>query len=217
MAYFSFLVLASTGLAESASSTTPVLKLLLERALWFPQAKEMEWFTAYLAEDKLHMERNKPPETGRGRKTKAIRIQGKRSRYKKKKKHFQDDNNFFTSTFPLLAHKKQSTLGVTGTEVSRLRPPASHTFSTSWSLLKSTLIRCTPSQGALDIVWPLVEGVLSQFKVLLLGGLTVSGFSCWSDMKRATEEGEYQKIYMVFTVSIQSFRDYFLPCLLVSV
>lgn len=65
---------------------------------------------------------------------------------------------------------------MTGTEVSRLRPPASHTFSTSWSLLKSTLIRCTPSQGALDFVWPLVEGVLSQFKVLLLGGLAVSGF-----------------------------------------
>lgn len=82
----------------------------------------------------------------------------------------------FTSTFPLLAHKKQSTLGVTGTEVSRLRPPASHTFSTSWSLLKSTLIRCTPSQGDLDFAWPLVEGVLSQFKVQLLGDLVLSGF-----------------------------------------
>lgn len=92
-----------------------------------------------------------------------------------KAKVFRD--NFFTSTFPLLAHKKQSTLGVTGTEVRRLRPPASHTFSTSWSLLKSTLIRCTPSQGALDFAWPLVEGVLSQFKVLLLGGLVVSGFT----------------------------------------
>lgn len=66
---------------------------------------------------------------------------------------------------------------MTGTELSRLRPPASHTFSTSWSLLKSTLIRCTPSQGALDFAWPLVEGVLSQFKVLLLVGLVVSGLS----------------------------------------
>ncbi|TNN75528.1 hypothetical protein EYF80_014340 [Liparis tanakae] len=66
--------------------------------------------------------------------------------------------------------RKQSTRGVTGTEVSRLRPPASHTFSTSRSLLKSTRIRCTPSQGALDFAWPLVEGVLSQFKVLLPGG-----------------------------------------------
>lgn len=66
---------------------------------------------------------------------------------------------------------------MTGTEVSRLRPPASQTFSTSRSLLKSTLIRCTPSQGALDFAWPLVEGVLSQFKVLLLGGLVVSGFA----------------------------------------
>lgn len=54
MAHFSFLVLASTGLAVSAPSTAPVLKLLLERALRFPQAKEMERFTAYLAEDKLH-------------------------------------------------------------------------------------------------------------------------------------------------------------------
>lgn len=81
----------------------------------------------------------------------------------------------FTSTFPLLAHKKHSSLGVTGTEVSRLRPPSSHTFSTSWSLLKSTLMRCTPSQGTLDIAWPLVEGVLRQFKVLLLGDLVVSG------------------------------------------
>lgn len=123
----------------------------------------------------------------------------------------------FTSTFPLLAHKKQSTLGVTGTEVSRLRPPASHTFSTSWSLLKSTLIRCTPSQGALDFVWPLVEGVLSQFKVLLLGGLAVSGFSGSSDKRRVTEEGECQKLYSVCTVSIQSYNDCFLPCLLVSV
>ena len=110
----------------------------------------------------------------------------------------------FTSTFPLLAHKKQSTRGVTGTEVSRLRPPASHTFSTSWSLLKSTLIRCTPSQGALDFAWPLVEGVLSQFKVLLLGGLVVSGFSCSSDKRTKTgEEGEYQGLYRVYTVSIQ--------------
>lgn len=82
----------------------------------------------------------------------------------------------FTSTFPLLAHKKQIALGVTGKEVSKLRPPASHTFSTSWSLLKSTLIWCTPSQGALDFAGPLVEGVLSQFKLLLLGGLVVSGF-----------------------------------------
>lgn len=53
MAYFSFLVLTPTGLAESASSTTPVLKLLLERALRLPQAKEMERLTAYLAENKL--------------------------------------------------------------------------------------------------------------------------------------------------------------------
>lgn len=57
MAYFSFLVLAPTDLAESAPSTTPVLKLLLERALRLPQAKEMERFTAYLAEDKLKKER----------------------------------------------------------------------------------------------------------------------------------------------------------------
>lgn len=83
----------------------------------------------------------------------------------------------FTSTFPLLAHRKHSSLGVTGTEVSRLRPPASHAFSTSWSLLKSTLMRCTPSQGTLDMVWPLVEGVLRQFKVLLLGDFVVSGCS----------------------------------------
>lgn len=91
---------------------------------------------------------------------------------------------------------------MTGTDVSRLRPPASHTFSTSWSLLKSTLIRCTPSQGALDFVWPLVEGVLSQFKVLLLGGLVVSGFS---DKRRVTEEGEYHKLNGVYTVSVHSF------------
>lgn len=63
MAYFSFLVLAPTGLAVSASSTTPVLKLLLERALRFPQAKEMERFTAYLAEDKLHAERERERKT----------------------------------------------------------------------------------------------------------------------------------------------------------
>lgn len=92
--------------------------------------------------------------------------------------------NVFTSTFPLLAHRKQSSLGATGTEVSRLRPPASHTFSTSWSLLKSTLTRCTPSQGTLGIIWPLVEGVLRQFKVLLLGHLVVSG--CWGDKSGAT-------------------------------
>lgn len=84
----------------------------------------------------------------------------------------------FTSTLPLLAHRKHSSLGVTGTEVSRLRPPASHTFSTSWSLLKSTLMRCTPSQGTLDMAWPLVEGVLRQFKVLLLGDLVLSGWFC---------------------------------------
>lgn len=59
MAYFSFLVLAPTGLAESASSTTPVLKLLLERALGLAQAKEMERFTAYLAEDELETSRRK--------------------------------------------------------------------------------------------------------------------------------------------------------------
>lgn len=59
MAYFSFLVLASAGLAESASSTTPVLELLLERALRFPQAKEMERFTAYLTEDKLKIQRKR--------------------------------------------------------------------------------------------------------------------------------------------------------------
>lgn len=53
MAHFSFLVLASTGLAESAPSTAPVLQLLLERALRFPQAKEMERLTAHLAEHKL--------------------------------------------------------------------------------------------------------------------------------------------------------------------
>lgn len=47
-------MLASTGLAESAPSAAPVLQLLLERALRFPQAKEVERFTAYLAEDKLH-------------------------------------------------------------------------------------------------------------------------------------------------------------------
>lgn len=104
---------------------------------------------------------------------------------------------------------------MTGTEVSRLRPPASHTFSTSWSLLKSTLIRCTPSQGALGFIGPLVEGVLSQFKVLLLGGLAVSGFSCSSDKRRVTKEVEYQKL--VFKVSIDSFSDNVLPCLLVSV
>lgn len=57
--HFSFLVLASAGLAESAPPTAPVLKLLLERALRFPKAKEMEWFTAHLAEDKLR-------DTGRG-------------------------------------------------------------------------------------------------------------------------------------------------------
>lgn len=83
----------------------------------------------------------------------------------------------FTSTFPLLAHRKQSTLGVTGTEVSRPRPPASHTFSTSRSLLKSTRIRCTPSQGALDLLWFPVEGVFTQFKVLLPGGFAIRGFS----------------------------------------
>lgn len=101
----------------------------------------------------------------------------------KKKKKNQINVKIFTSTFPLLAHKKQSTLGVIGTEVSRLRPPASHTFSASWFLLKSTLIRCTPSQGALEFTWPLVEGVLCKFKVLLLGGLVVSGFSCSPDTK----------------------------------
>lgn len=83
----------------------------------------------------------------------------------------------FTSTFPLLAHKKQSTLGVTGTEVSRPRPPASHTFSTSRSLLKSTRIRCTPSQGALGRLWFPAEGVFTQFKVLPPGGLAIRGFS----------------------------------------
>lgn len=114
-----------------------------------------------------------------GNRKEAVRIKGKRQ----KNLYPMFSRHFFTSTFPLLAHKKQSTLGVTGTEVSRLRPPASHTFSTSWSLLKSTLIRCTPSQGTLDLVWPLVEGVLSQFKVLLLGGLAVSGFSCSSDRR----------------------------------
>lgn len=56
MAYFSFLMLVSTSLAESASSTTPVLKLFPARALRLPQAKEMEGFTAHLAEDKLKQE-----------------------------------------------------------------------------------------------------------------------------------------------------------------
>lgn len=59
MAHFSFLVLASTGLAESAPSTAPVLQLLLERALRFPQAKEMEGLAAYLAEDKLRTKTSK--------------------------------------------------------------------------------------------------------------------------------------------------------------
>lgn len=165
-------MLASAGLAESAPPTAPVLKLLLERALRFPKAKEMEWFTAHLAEDKLR-------DTGRGGRKLEVWITRERG---EKTSHATSD--VFTSTFPLLAHKKQSSLGVTGTEVSRLRPPASHTFSTSWSLLKSTLMRCTPSQGTLDIIWPLVEGVLRQFKVLLLGDLVVSG--CLGDKSGAT-------------------------------
>lgn len=203
MAHFSFLVLASTGLAESASSTTPVLKLLLERALCFPKAKEMEWFTAHLAEDKLKG-------TGAG-----IGREKQRLEYREIYIYIvvvvkKDNQNVFTSTFPLLAHKKQSSLGVTGTEVSRLRPPASHTFSTSWSLLKSTLMRCTPSQGTLDIIWPLVEGVLRQFKVLLLGGLVVSGFSCSLDKKRVKVEGEYVEINMDLRANCLR-----LPCLLV--
>lgn len=102
-------------------------------------------------------------------------------------KPVEEKIHFLTSTFPLLAHRKQRTLGVTGTEVSRLRPPASHTFSTSWSLLKSTLIRCTPSQGALGFIRPLVEGVLSKFKVLLLGALTVRG--CMGDRERQRRRG----------------------------
>lgn len=45
-------------------------------------------------------------------------------------------------------------------------------------------MRCTPSQGALGFAGPLVEGVLSQFKLLLLGGLMVSALSfglCFGD------------------------------------
>lgn len=45
-------------------------------------------------------------------------------------------------------------------------------------------MRCTPSLGALDFAGPLVEGVLSQFKLLLLGGLMVSALSfglCFGD------------------------------------
>lgn len=178
MAYFSFLVLAPTGLAVSASSTAPVLKLLLERALRFPQAKEMERFTAYLAEDKLHAEREREEDVFEYKLSFCVderKLKGGREKKKIKM--------IFTSAFPLLAHKKQSTLGVIGTEVSRLRPPASHTFSTSWFLLKSTLIRCTPSQGALEFTWPLVEGVLCEFKVLLLGGLVVRGFTRGGDQK----------------------------------
>lgn len=52
-------MLASAGLAESAPPAAPVLKLLLERALRFPEAKEMEWFAAHLAEDKLRGEEGK--------------------------------------------------------------------------------------------------------------------------------------------------------------
>lgn len=188
MAYFSFLVLAPTGLAVSASSTTPVLKLLLERALRFPQAKEMERFTAYLAEDKLHAERE---EDVFAYKLNFCVDERKLKRGEGKKEN-QDDAKIFTSTFPLLAHKKQSTLGVIGTEVSRLRPPASHTFSTSWFLLKSTLIRCTPSQGALEFTWPLVEGVLCEFKVLLLGGLVVRGFTCSPDTRGGDQKKQKQ-------------------------
>lgn len=173
----------------------------------------MEWFTAHLAEDKLKGGGGE----GIGREKQRLEYRGE------KKIHIyiyivvyivvvlkKDNQNFFTSTFPLLAHKKQSSLGVTGTEVSRLRPPASHTFSTSWSLLKSTLMRCTPSQGTLDIIWPLVEGVLRQFKVLLLGGLVVSGFSCSLDKKRVKVEGEYVEINMDFRANCLR-----LPCLLV--
>lgn len=172
MTHFSFLVLASAGLAESASPTAPVLKLLLERALRFPKAKEMEWFTAHLAEDKL-----------KGKGGGEILELSMAEVLRRRCGHF--GNGFVTSTLPLLAHKKHSSLGVTGTEVSRLRPPASHTFSTSWSLLKSTLMRCTPSQGTLDTAWPLVEGVLRQFKVLLLGDLVVSG--CLGRQEQASQ------------------------------
>lgn len=86
MAHFSFLVLASTGLAESASSTTPVLKLLLERALCFPKAKEMEWFTAHLAEDKL---------------------KGDGSSYRERKAEVRIQRNIYTYIYSEVVKKRQ--------------------------------------------------------------------------------------------------------------
>jgi len=74
-AYFSFLVLAATRLTEPASSTTPVLKLLLEGALRLPQAEEMEGLTAHLAEDKLHKQTHTHTKRSAcGRKTETFRI-----------------------------------------------------------------------------------------------------------------------------------------------
>lgn len=40
-------------MAEAAAAATPVLPLLLQRALSLPQAEEMEGLAAHLAEDKL--------------------------------------------------------------------------------------------------------------------------------------------------------------------
>jgi hypothetical protein len=51
--YFSLLVLEATGVAEATAAATPVLPLLLQRALSLPQAEEMEGLAAHLAEDKL--------------------------------------------------------------------------------------------------------------------------------------------------------------------
>lgn len=98
---------------------------------------------------------------------------------------------YLTSTFPLLAQRKQrSSLGVTGADVSTLSPPISHTLSTlRWLSFKSTLIRCTPSQGAIScccccsccsgcwLVGTPVEGVLREFKVPA-SGLVVNGCCC---------------------------------------
>jgi len=51
--------LAPAHLAEAAASTAPVLPLFFQRALFLPQAKEMERFTAYLAEHKLGREKGR--------------------------------------------------------------------------------------------------------------------------------------------------------------
>lgn len=55
--YFRLLVLEATGMAEATAAATPVLPLLLQRALSLPQAEEMEGLAAHLAEDKLEEER----------------------------------------------------------------------------------------------------------------------------------------------------------------